>query len=150
MSDINIVTLMGRVTRNAETRISKDGLTIVSFSIAVNRNKKRNGVWENTVSFIRLALFGSRAEKLYPYLVQGRLVGIEGHLESKVVEKDGYKQTLLTVVPRMVTLYGSTSTTRDTKEEKPLEVVNMDELPELPDTQDFFSDENAVELSDIF
>lgn len=150
MSDINIVTLMGRVTRNAETRISKDGLTIVSFSIAVNRNKKRNGVWENTVSFIRLALFGSRAEKLCPYLVQGRLVGIEGHLESKVVEKDGYKQTLLTVVPRMVTLYGSTSITRDTKEEKPLEVVNMDELPKLPDTQDFFSDENAVELSDIF
>lgn len=161
MSDVNTVTIVGRLTRNAETRITSDGLAIVSFSIASNHNKKRGDHWEREATFVRLSVFGKRAEHLYPYLTKGRLVGIEGHLESSSIEHNGGTLSLLNVVAHKISLYGkpaAADTDADTDSEKTESVADYAKTlaypetagTELPDTQDFFSDENAVELSDIF
>ena len=46
MSDINSVTLTGRLTRDAELRYSQNGGAVVRFSIAVGRSKRNaDGTW---------------------------------------------------------------------------------------------------------
>ena len=40
MSDINCVTLTGRLTRDAELKYTQNGGAIVRFSMAVNRSKR--------------------------------------------------------------------------------------------------------------
>ena len=40
MADLNHVTLIGRLTRDAELKYTPGGLAISSFSIAVNRRRK--------------------------------------------------------------------------------------------------------------
>ncbi len=147
MSDVNTVTIVGRLTRNAETRITSGGLAIVSFSIASNHNKKRGDHWEREATFVRLSVFGKRAEHLYPYLTKGRLVGIEGHLESSSIEHNGGTLSLLNVVAHKISLYGkpAAADTDSEKTEPPEPVADYSDTAlaypetagtELPDTQE--------------
>lgn len=98
MSDFNKIFITGRLVRNAETKTTSDGLFIAHFSIANNQAKKnQDGSWGETVHYIEFSLYGKRAEALAPYLVQGQLVAIEGHLIQRRWEKDDKKFSKLEV-----------------------------------------------------
>lgn len=108
MSTRNKVLLRGRLTRNAETKVLSSGLNIANFSVACNRFKKdADGKWSEEVDFIdNLSLYGNRASGLAPYLVQGQLVAIEGHLIQRRWEKDGKKMHRLEVCIDDIELLG--------------------------------------------
>lgn len=98
MSDFNKIFIMGRLVRNAETKTTSDGLFITHFSIANNQAKKnQDGSWGETVHYIEFSLYGKRAEALSPYLLQGQLIAIEGHLIQRRWEKDDKKFSKLEV-----------------------------------------------------
>ncbi len=46
-NDMNMVALIGRLTRDAEMRFTNGGMAIASFSIAVNKRKKNGDQWED-------------------------------------------------------------------------------------------------------
>lgn len=138
MSDFNRSFVMGRLVRNAETKTTSDGLFIVHFSIANNQAKKnQDGSWGETVHYIELSLYGNRAEALAPYLVQGQLVAIEGHLIQRRWEKDDKKFSKLEVAVDDIKLISRASsknegreTTQEEIETKPLEAqMYSSELP---------------------
>ena len=59
MADLNHVTLIGRLTRDAELKYTPGGLAISSFSIAVNRRRKNGDQWVDEVSYFDINLYGS-------------------------------------------------------------------------------------------
>ena len=108
MSDLNIVALMGRITRDAEMKTTASGKSFVRFSIAVNRTRKKRDEegYENVPSFFNLYHFGKSAEGIFPYLKKGQLVSVEGYLEQRTWEQQGEKRSSTEIVIDKLNLAG--------------------------------------------
>jgi single-strand DNA-binding protein len=82
MTDTNRLTIIGRLTRDAEINRTKTGMAIVKFSIAVNRNRKNGDQWEDEVNYFDIVSLTKQAERLAQYLVKGKQVAIDGELKQ--------------------------------------------------------------------
>lgn len=99
MSDLNRVTLVGRLTRDPEVRYTAGGMPIVNLGLAVNgRQKDASGNWGEKANFFDVKLFGERFERLAQHLEKGRRVGIDGRLEFSSWESDGQKRSKVEIV----------------------------------------------------
>ncbi len=88
---INQVVLVGRLTRDPELRRTQSGLTVCSFTIAVdNRSKGQNG--ERTASFIPCTAWNKSAEFISKFGSKGILVGVEGRLNQRSYESKDNRQ----------------------------------------------------------
>lgn len=76
---MNNVTLIGRLTRDPETREGSN-VAVANFSIAIDRPPKKDGTRE--ADFPRIVVFGKQAENCLQYLSKGRLVAIEGRIQT--------------------------------------------------------------------
>jgi single-strand DNA-binding protein len=106
-SDINTVTVVGRLTRDVELKRTQGGTAIADMSIASNYRTKRGDNWEDAVSFFDCVLMGKRAEGLAQYLTKGTRLGVTGELRQDRWEKDGEKRSKVKVNVRDVQLLGS-------------------------------------------
>ena len=96
---MNSVVLIGRLTRDPELRYLPNGGTAVcNFSLAVDKDlsKEKKQQMESqgkyTADFINIVVWGKQAESCANYLAKGRLVGIEGRIQTGSYEdKDGKK-----------------------------------------------------------
>lgn len=97
---INRVMISGNLTRDAELRSTQSGMAILGFGVAVNdrRKNQHTGEWDDYPNFVDCTMFGTRAEKLQPYLTKGAKVAIEGKLRYSSWEKDGQRRSKLEVV----------------------------------------------------
>ena len=87
---MNKVILMGRLTREVETRYSQEGNAIAKYSIAVDCKGQNAGA-----DFINIVAFGKSGEFAEKYFRKGMKVLIEGHIMTgKYQNKDG--QTVYT------------------------------------------------------
>jgi single-strand DNA-binding protein len=84
MTSINKAIIVGRVGRDPEKRYAPNADAITTWSVATNRKWKdadggprEHTEWHNVVAFRQLA------EQAYEFLVKGRLVYIEGRLETR-------------------------------------------------------------------
>lgn len=84
---MNSVILIGRLTRDPEVRyISENTMAVATFTIAIDRF----GGKEKKTDFPRITVFGKQAENCEKYLSKGRLVGIQGRLQTGSYQnKDG-------------------------------------------------------------
>ena len=105
MSDINSVTLTGRLTRDAELRYSQNGGAVVRFSIAVGRSKRNaDGTWSDETSFIDCVYFGKSAEGVNSYLSKGRQIAVSGEHRQARWEQDGQSRSRVEVYVNNLTL----------------------------------------------
>ena len=97
---INRVMISGNLTRDAELRSTQSGTSMLGMGIAVNdrRKNQKTGEWEDYPNFVDCTMFGTRAEKLQPYLTKGTKVAIEGKLSYRSWEKDGQRRSKLEVI----------------------------------------------------
>lgn len=79
---INRVILVGRLTRDPELRKTASGLSVCSFSIAVDDFKRGQDGEKNTL-FMNVSLFGVSAESVAKYCRKGSLVGVDGKLSQR-------------------------------------------------------------------
>lgn len=82
-SDINVLTLVGRLTKDVEVKYTKSGTPIAELSIANNGRKKVGENWEDEVSFFDATLFGGRVTGLSQHLLKGKGVAIHGQLKQQ-------------------------------------------------------------------
>ena len=90
MSDLNLWIGEGRLTRDCGSnerdfgyiQNGGDGMAVATVSIAVNRNRKKNGEYIDEVSFFDVKIYGKTAEGLKPYLTKGQLIRVEGMLKQ--------------------------------------------------------------------
>ncbi len=87
--DINTVTLVGRLTRDAELTYGSSGMAFSKFSIAVNRRVKKGEAWEDEASFFDMTLFDKKAENMNQYLLKGGQIVVKGFLKQERWSKDG-------------------------------------------------------------
>lgn len=97
---INRVAISGNLTRDAELRTTQSGMSILDFGVAVNdrRKNQRTGEWEDCPNFVDCTVFGTRGEKLQPYLTKGSKVALEGKLRYRSWESGGQRRSKLDVV----------------------------------------------------
>lgn len=87
---MNIVVLMGRLTRDPEVRYStgENPLAIARYTLAVDRRFRRDG--EQNADFIRCVAFGRSAEFAEKYFHQGIRVVVNGRIQTGSYQnKDG-------------------------------------------------------------
>lgn len=95
---MNNVSLMGRLTRDAELRYaSNTEMAILRFNVAVDRklSKEKRQEAENnnqpTADFINCIAFGKTAEFIGQYFGKGNKIAITGHIQTGSYEKDGQR-----------------------------------------------------------
>ncbi|MDY0303616.1 MAG: single-stranded DNA-binding protein [Sphaerochaeta sp.] len=115
-NDLNVVALVGRLTRESELRYSSGGMAICRFSIAVNRRKRTaDNRWEDEANFFDCTLFGKSAENLNQYLEKGRQVSIIGELRQSRWEQDGQSRSKVEVVVNSLQLLSSPGGSSDSR-----------------------------------
>lgn len=97
---INRVNITGNLTRDPELRATAGGTQVLSFGVAVNdrRRNAQTGEWEDYPNFVDCTMFGTRAEKLQPYMTKGTKVAIEGKLRYSSWEHEGQRRSKLEVI----------------------------------------------------
>lgn len=94
---MNNVALIGRLTRDPELRYIQSGTATSRFTLAVNKDlskdKKQEMESKNqpTADFISIVVWGKMAENCANYLVKGRLIGVQGRIQTGSYDKDGTK-----------------------------------------------------------
>jgi len=106
MRDVNIVVLVGRLTRDAELKYTNSGQAICRFSVAVNRSRKQGDQWVDEASFFDVDYWGKGGEAVNQYLVKGKQVAIEGELRQDKWEQEGQARSKVVIAASNVQLLG--------------------------------------------
>lgn len=109
MTDLNSVTLIGRLTSDCNLAYTQSGMAINSFSIAVNRTRQSQNGKIDEVSYFEIKLFGKIAETLKPYLVKGKQIAVNGSLVQSRWEQDGQKRSKVEIIADNVQMLGSSN-----------------------------------------
>lgn len=98
MSDLNVVVLSGRLTRDPELRYTQGGQSVMDIGLASNRVWKKDGQKKEDTLFVDLTLWGKQAEVMSDMLSKGRYVMITGRLRFNQWESsEGTKRSKLTI-----------------------------------------------------
>ena len=140
---INRVVLVGRLTRDPESRRSAAGNSIAVFTVAVD-NPGKDASGNKTASFIPCVVFNeTRADTVIKYARKGLLVGVEGRLNQRSFQRtDGSKGSVLEVVADSVQFL----------ERREVEVENTEmDIPPFDDVtpaQDDSKNLDSIEITD--
>ena len=95
---LNRITLMGRLTHDPELRKTQSGVSVCSFSIAVDRDyKAQNG--EKETDFIDIVTWRATADFVSKFFTKGRMAVVEGRLQNRDwVDKDKNKRRSAEVI----------------------------------------------------
>jgi single-strand DNA-binding protein len=96
---LNRINLIGRLVRDPELRTTTTGKNVVEFSIAVQKRLKPRDTNEPDADFFRVKAWNQTAEYVSNYLTKGRLVVVDGRMESrKFVDSSGANREVWEVV----------------------------------------------------
>ena len=94
---MNKVILIGRLTKDPELRRSNTGMAICGFTVAVNRGfASQNN--EPQTDFINCVCFDKQAENLSRYMTKGRLISVDGRIQSRSYDNQEGKRVYVTEV----------------------------------------------------
>ena len=94
---INNVTLIGRMTRDAELKQTPSGQSVAIFNLAVNRNFK-NSDGEREADFINCVIWGTSAENLTNWTKKGALIAVVGRIQTRNYENQQGQRVYVTEV----------------------------------------------------
>ena len=105
---INRVVLVGRLTRDVEVRKTQSGMSVASFTVAVdNRRRGQDGTTQNTADFINCVAWRQSADFLGQYARKGAMIGVDGRIQTRNYDRDGQKVYVTEVVADTVQLLES-------------------------------------------
>ena len=100
---------MGRLTADPELRTTPNGISVTSFSIAVDRAYQKAGT-ERQTDFINCVAWRQTAEFITKYFQKGSMIAVNGTLQQRsYTDKDGNKRTAYDVVIDNASFCGSKS-----------------------------------------
>lgn len=88
---LNKAILIGRLGKDPEIRYTQDGRAVANFTIATNEEwkDKNTGEKKERTEWHRIVAFGKLGEICGEYLGKGKLVYLEGRLQTRSYEQDG-------------------------------------------------------------
>ena len=133
---LNVVALMGRLTADPELRTTPAGVSVTSFTIAVDRSFVKQGE-ERQADFINCVAWRGTADFVAKHFQKGSLIAVDGSIQTRrYQDKDGHNRTAFEVVVNNAHFAGSKE-----KAEKP--AYNA---PEQPACDDFATIDDAEDL----
>jgi single-strand DNA-binding protein len=110
---VNVVVLVGNLTRDPEMRSTPGGTSVCHLRLAVNdRVKDQNtGEWGDRPNYFDIDVFGALGDQCGQWLTKGRQVAVEGKLRWREWEsQDGQKRSAVSVVASNVQFIGPRET----------------------------------------
>lgn len=106
---LNKCIFLGRIVNDLEIKQTPSGVSVLTFSIAVDRNfKNANGEYET--DFIKCVAFRSVSEFIGRYFYKGRMIAIEGHLQNRSYQdKNGEKRYITEIIVDSASFTGEKS-----------------------------------------
>lgn len=92
---INRVVLVGRLTKDPEFRTTPNGVSVATFTLAVNRTFT-NAQGEREADFINCVTFRKQADNVNRFLSKGSLAGVDGRMQSRSYENQDGKRVFVT------------------------------------------------------
>ena len=100
---VNSVILVGRLVADPELKYTPNGIAVCSFRIAVNRRFK-NESGEREADFFTIVAWRQTAEFVANYMSKGRLIAVEGRLQSRSwTDQNGQRRSVVEVSADNVT-----------------------------------------------
>lgn len=94
---LNRAILMGRLTADPELRQTPNGISVVTFSVAIDRPYSKDR--ERQTDFIDVVAWRNTAEFVSKYFSKGRMIIVEGSIQTRSYEdKNGNKRRAVEVV----------------------------------------------------
>jgi single-strand DNA-binding protein len=126
-TDINSVTLIGRLTRDPELRSLPSGHSVCSLRIACNGRRKDGDAYQERPNFFDVTVFGRQGETVDRYLRKGSRLAIDGRLEwSEWETAEKQRRQTVTIIAEAVQFLdsaggrGGSHDGTDATEEEPL------------------------------
>lgn len=99
---MNRAVLVGRIVRDPELRKTTSGMSVVSFTLAID-NRVRQGA-ERTTSFIPVTAWNQTADNIAKYVHKGMLLGVDGRLNQRsYTNNENRKVSVVEVIADTVT-----------------------------------------------
>jgi single-strand DNA-binding protein len=93
----NRIILVGRLTRDPELRATPDGISVVRFTLAVDRGMRAGE--ERQTDFFDIVAFRQLADTVANYMTKGKLVLVEGKLQTRsYTDREGNRRKAYEVV----------------------------------------------------
>ncbi|MBN1297712.1 single-stranded DNA-binding protein [bacterium] len=116
---INTVTIIGRLGKDPEMRVTENGASVANFSLAHNEIRLVNGAREQIPHWFQCVAFGSLAQLCAEYLHKGSRVGISGALRQRSWEtNEGEKRNSVEILIRDIEFISSAVRNGDTDTEE--------------------------------
>ena len=107
---LNVVAIMGRLARDPELRQTTTGKSVASFTIACDRNGKRDANGQSQADWIPVTAWDRTAEFVCKYFQKGSLIAVDGRLQSRSYQdKSGNNRTAIEIVANNVNFAGPKS-----------------------------------------
>ena len=104
---LNVVALMGRLVADPELRHTPQGVSVTTFSIAVDRSFVRQGE-QRQADFIDIVCWRSSAEFVCKYFQKGSLIAVNGSIQTRTYQdKNGNNRKAFEIVADNVHFAGS-------------------------------------------
>lgn len=113
---LNTVALMGRLTRDPEPKTTGSGVSVTSFTLAIDRSYTKQGE-DRQADFIDVVAWRGTADFICKYFRKGQLIAVQGFLQTRTyTDKDGNKRKVTEVVAEKVSF--AESKKRDEQQQK--------------------------------
>ena len=102
---LNTAIIIGRLTADPELRTTQTGLSVTSFTVAVDRNYKSGD--ERQTDFINVVAWRGTADFVSRYFQKGQMIAVQGSIQTRNYEdKNGNKRTAVEIVAGNVSFCG--------------------------------------------
>ncbi len=134
---VNKAILIGRLGNDPEVRYTPDGLMVTNFTMATDEIRKdKNGERTQKTEWHRIITFGKLAEISGKYLSKGKLVFVEGRIQTRSWEdKDGNKRYTTEIIASNMRMLESKGTARSE------DVSGYDAAPPFPESGSLTEDD---------
>lgn len=95
---LNVAVLMGRLVADPELRHTPNGISVTSFTLAVDRSYVKAGA-ERQTDFIDIVAWRNTAEFVCKYFRKGQLAAVQGSIQTRsYTDRDGNKRKAFEIV----------------------------------------------------
>ncbi len=125
MAGINKVIIVGRLGQEPEIRSTNSGQQVCTLNIATSETWMKDGKKEEKTEWHRVVLWGKQAEIAHKYLKKGRLIYIEGKLQTRAwQDQQGQKRHTTEILANSMQFLESMNSSRDDNNPPPVEDSN--------------------------
>lgn len=108
---INFVVLMGRLTADPELKHTPNGVSVTSFSVAVDRGYAKQGE-DRKADFLDVVAWRQTAEFVTQHFRKGQMIALQGHIETRsFTDRDGNKRKATEIIAEQVSFCGGKNET---------------------------------------